>query len=84
MDTLVQPLLSASPTVAAIVADLIAGIQNIIIGVNNPPKENKDIILNRYFNKNESTFWLFHYQKILLSTSLADACSADIVLPLPE
>ena len=43
INTLVQPLLSASPTVAAIVADLIAGIQNIIIGVNNPPKENKDM-----------------------------------------
>jgi hypothetical protein len=43
INTILQSLLSSLPTDAAIVADLIQGIQNIIIGVNNPPKDNKDM-----------------------------------------
>jgi hypothetical protein len=43
INTIAQSLLAASPTPAAIVADLIEGIQNIITGVSNPPKENKDM-----------------------------------------
>ncbi len=43
INTVVQPLLTADPVPAAIVADLIEGIQNVIIGIKNPPKENKDM-----------------------------------------
>jgi hypothetical protein len=43
INTIAQALLAGSPTEAVIVADLIQGIQNIIIGVNNPPKDNKDM-----------------------------------------
>ena len=43
INTLAQALLSAAPTPAAIVADLISGIQNIIIGTQNPAKANKDM-----------------------------------------
>lgn len=43
INTVIQPLLTANPVPAAIIADLIQGIQNVIIGVKNPPKENKDM-----------------------------------------
>jgi hypothetical protein len=43
INTIAQSLLSANPIPAAIVADLVEGIQNIITGVSNPPKENKDM-----------------------------------------
>ena len=43
INTIAQSLLSSNPIPAAIVADLIEGIQNIITGVSNPPKENKDM-----------------------------------------
>ena len=43
INTIAQSLLAANTTPAAIVADLIEGIQNIITGVSNPPKENKDM-----------------------------------------
>lgn len=43
INTLAQTLLAASPTPAAIVADLISGIQNIIVGTRNPAKSNKDM-----------------------------------------
>ena len=46
INTIAQGILtdpSAEPGSAAIVADLIDGIQNIIIGTNNPPKANKDM-----------------------------------------
>jgi len=44
INTVAQTLLAAQPTAAKdMVADLIAGIKNIIIGTNNPPKSNKDM-----------------------------------------
>ena len=43
INTLAQPLLTATPTPAAIVADLISGIQNVIVGTKNPAKANKDM-----------------------------------------
>ncbi len=43
INTLAQTFLTASPAAAALVADLISGIKNIIIGTNNPPKANKDM-----------------------------------------
>lgn len=43
INTVAQTFLTSSPSAAALVADLISGVKNIIIGVNNPPKANKDM-----------------------------------------
>lgn len=31
---------------------------------------NNDVVVKKYFDKKESIYWLYHYSKILLSTSL--------------
>jgi hypothetical protein len=43
INTIAQTFLASNPSAAALVADLISGIKNIIIGTNNPPKANKDM-----------------------------------------
>lgn len=43
INTVAQILIASYPLAAALVADLVSGIQNIIIGTNNPAKANKDM-----------------------------------------
>ena len=43
LKTLLNSLLSPFPSASIIVQDLVNGIQNIIRGENNPPKDNKDM-----------------------------------------